>query len=528
MTQKVFYSIISLCIALNGFAGADGPDEARAFAEMRAQVYAAADRTYLGTLAADRLALGKEYTNDGITIAPHRALENPSTTLKVLILSGGGARGIFPILFLIEMERLAGRSVADIFDLVAGSSAGGIIALALTQPSADGRVSARSAASLEEIFIDFVGAVFPPDTFWSMISLFSGCKYPSGPIEARLANLFGASKLSLCRTPTLITAVDAEAHAPRHFRSHRARHDSSCDFHLAAAGRATGAAPLLFTPAQVSSIAEGSRSLFLIDGGVAAKNPSLLAVQEARDLFGRERRMHVVSLGTGLMCEKSRGTYPQSFFGLVDRLMDLLFDSHHSLAETVLRSDPDVIFDLFDMNLPDKLLSTAPSTGNMGALMAAGRAMVDMHRAKLEQLVQRLIAAKPETDFERAKREVSNRAAADAERDAVTSMIGKASGKGIEIGAESAAGEEGVPAPASEPERGCPSASAPYSLDPTVVAAAREMGADTGRSAARQKVAEAMLNKSSSVEDIMDVTGLSKYMVESLRDARLSILHQRI
>ncbi len=58
--------------------------------------------------------------------------------LRVLALDGGGVRGVIPAVVLAEIERVAGRPLVELFDLVAGTSTGGIIALALTVPKPEG------------------------------------------------------------------------------------------------------------------------------------------------------------------------------------------------------------------------------------------------------------------------------------------------------------------------------------------------------------------------------------------------------
>jgi uncharacterized protein len=52
----------------------------------------------------------------------------------VLAIDGGGIRGIIPAMVLAELERRAGRPTADMFDLISGTSTGGIVAIVLTRP----------------------------------------------------------------------------------------------------------------------------------------------------------------------------------------------------------------------------------------------------------------------------------------------------------------------------------------------------------------------------------------------------------
>ena len=51
--------------------------------------------------------------------------------MKVLSIDGGGIRGLIPAVVLAELEGRTGRRIAELFDLVAGTSTGGILAGAL-------------------------------------------------------------------------------------------------------------------------------------------------------------------------------------------------------------------------------------------------------------------------------------------------------------------------------------------------------------------------------------------------------------
>ena len=53
---------------------------------------------------------------------------------KVLAIDGGGVRGIIPAMVLAEIEKQTGKPIAELFDLVVGTSTGGILALGLVAP----------------------------------------------------------------------------------------------------------------------------------------------------------------------------------------------------------------------------------------------------------------------------------------------------------------------------------------------------------------------------------------------------------
>src|ERR1700682_301223 len=79
---------------------------------------------------------------------------------KVLAVDGGGMRGIIPALVLAEIEGRTKRPISDLFDLVAGTSTGGIIALGLVKPGPDGMVE-KSATDIVSIYVQTGTRIFP-------------------------------------------------------------------------------------------------------------------------------------------------------------------------------------------------------------------------------------------------------------------------------------------------------------------------------------------------------------------------------
>ena len=73
-------------------------------------------------------------------------------TIRILSIDGGGIRGIVPAIVLSAIENWTGQPVSKLFDLVAGTSTGGILALGLLKPGSDGRpaYSADDMAALYE------------------------------------------------------------------------------------------------------------------------------------------------------------------------------------------------------------------------------------------------------------------------------------------------------------------------------------------------------------------------------------------
>lgn len=209
--------------------------------------------------------------------------------IRVLSIDGGGIRGIIPSLVLAELERRAGRPAADLFDLVAGTSTGGILALALTQPGPDGR-PAHTAEQLVELYETEGPRIFSRDLLQRIRSV-DGLideKYSAKGLESALQRYLHDTRLPDALTSVLVTAYDTTAREPVLLR----RGD---DLAMRDAARATAAAPTYFEPLPLRM--EG-RERSLIDGGVFATNPAMLAYAEvARTHPGAE--VALLSIGTG-------------------------------------------------------------------------------------------------------------------------------------------------------------------------------------------------------------------------------------
>src|SRR5436305_15011351 len=116
--------------------------------------------------------------------------------VRVLSIDGGGIRGVIPAVVLSEIERRTGRSVPDLFDLVAGTSTGGISALGLTAPGEGGAPRWR-AADLLELYRHEGGHIFSR-SLWQRVRTVDGAlgpRYAVRGLEAALERYFGDVRL---------------------------------------------------------------------------------------------------------------------------------------------------------------------------------------------------------------------------------------------------------------------------------------------------------------------------------------------
>lgn len=214
---------------------------------------------------------------------------------RILCIDGGGILGTFPAAFLAGLEQhLGGRSIGSYFDLIAGTSTGGIIAIALAMGLRASEILELYEKNGPMIFgqghgrvADFVLAKLRACRRFVMY------KHDSDPLRAALENALGSRRIGEARTRLLVPAwnpvrrsvyIYKTAHHPR------LRNDYRC---LAIdAAMATAAAPTYFRH-HITEHAVG-----LSDGGTWANNPTALAVVEAITLLGWPREsLHVLTVG---------------------------------------------------------------------------------------------------------------------------------------------------------------------------------------------------------------------------------------
>lgn len=216
---------------------------------------------------------------------------------RILSIDGGGIKGIFPAAVLagIEERFLGGRSIGLYFDLVAGTSTGGIVALGLG--------AGLTASTVYDLYLEHGAAIFPGnrDSFAGRLKIWlrrarqhAAYAYDREPLQRLLERTFGGKSLrdSVCR-------LNIPAFEGRHSEVYIFKTPHHQDFKLDAresmvtAGLATAAAPTFFRALQ-------NNGYVMIDGGVWANNPAMVAVVDALSCFDLDRhRVTVLSIGCG-------------------------------------------------------------------------------------------------------------------------------------------------------------------------------------------------------------------------------------
>jgi patatin-like phospholipase/acyl hydrolase len=228
--------------------------------------------------------------------------------IRILSFDGGGIRGIIPATIIEYIENRIKQQtgdknavIQDYFDMIAGTSTGGILACFYLHQS---RLPAKDAVWL---YVNDGKKIFNPKggSFLNKILKYVTAKYSSKGIETVLNDTFKDAKLSQAGTYSLITAYDIVNRKSVFFTVPDAKaRPSEKDFHLKDIARATSAAPTYFKPASIKSI--GNDELHhLVDGAMFANNPSLCAIVEARKTKFSQcpeptiKDIYLLSIGTG-------------------------------------------------------------------------------------------------------------------------------------------------------------------------------------------------------------------------------------
>lgn len=216
----------------------------------------------------------------------------------ILPIDGGGIRGLIPAMILAELERRTGKPAAEMFDLIAGTSTGGILALTLTRRLGNSNQPMYAAKDIVQFYLKEGPKIFSRSVFRAIFSL-NGVldeKFSSKQLQESLRRYMESSALSDSLSKVLVSAYDLDSQQPFFFKSHKAVTDKSQNFQAWQAALATASAPSYFVPATITG--GDGKDYHMIDGGVFATNVSMCAYAEARALWPDED-LCVVSLGTG-------------------------------------------------------------------------------------------------------------------------------------------------------------------------------------------------------------------------------------
>lgn len=322
---------------------------------------------------------------------------------KILSIDGGGIRGIIPATVLAEIEHQTGTRSANLFDMVAGTSTGGLIALGVCVDAGDG-TPRYPASDMIELYTQHGPTIFQ-HSLWRDVRTVSGLideKYSHEPLEKLLYDYLGDIPLGAALTKALISCYNIEHRSPFFFKSWR---DESSGVPMRQVARATTAAPTFFEPAAPvrinlddppasppgSTLQRGEFAL--IDGAVFINNPAVSAYAEARRVFPDETDFLVVSLGTGeatdpILYKDAKGWGKAEWaLPILGVVFDAVGDAVNYQMRQILNDDVQQRFFRFQTRLSDAVDAIDDaSPENIAALQREAEQILQSQRASLQQV----------------------------------------------------------------------------------------------------------------------------------------------
>ena len=232
----------------------------------------------------------------------HRHTE--SNEFRILSVDGGGIRGIIPAYWACEIEKRAHKPISHLFNMLAGTSTGGIVAAGLSFPKADGVTPKFAAYELLDVYRHRGNKIFPA-TSWlqekiDIVKSIFGSRYQDTGRKGLFQELVGkdsldqVAKISSALTELVITTANEDCIITTHlFNRFDARYDEYFNDTFVDTLMCTSAAPYYFPSYEIQN--KG----YFVDGGVHVNNPADVAFSEARRYGISVDRISMVSMGTG-------------------------------------------------------------------------------------------------------------------------------------------------------------------------------------------------------------------------------------
>jgi uncharacterized protein len=340
--------------------------------------------------------------------------------IRILSIDGGGIRGILPGTIIAYLETAINkidprgpRKIGDYFDMIAGTSTGGILTTLYLMPGENGKARYGAKDALD-LYLNQGESIFRR-TLLDKVTSGGGifhAKFPSATLETLLEQYCGDTTLSELIKPSLIPAYEMTDRKAVFFTSSDAGEDAIYNFKVRDIARATAAAPTYFEPAHITSLSGQIWSL--IDGGVFANNPTLCAFAEARKTpFSRlfkdaekpdcpsSKEMLIVTIGTGSVKKPYHYQHMRHAgeIGWLEPVIDILMSGNSETVDYQLRQ----IFlslepaDQADYHRLEPGLKEACSEmdvatpENIANLYQAGLTFVSDHAGELQEIARKII-----------------------------------------------------------------------------------------------------------------------------------------
>ncbi len=208
-----------------------------------------------------------------------------SNKFQILSLDGGGIKGLFSAAILARLEEDLNINISDYFDLIVGTSTGGIIALGLGL--------GKKPHEIVRFYVEKGQTIFPESVITSLRQYWRN-KFDVTHLETALKDCFGHKLLGESKKRLVIPSYNIGEDDVYLFKtSHHKRLTRDFKVPMWKVALATSAAPTYFP------IFTGVDHIRLVDGGVWANNPTMIGIAEAVSTLGQSlENIWILSLGT--------------------------------------------------------------------------------------------------------------------------------------------------------------------------------------------------------------------------------------
>jgi hypothetical protein len=249
----------------------------------------------------------------------------------VLALSGGGYRGLYSACILRQLEETLGKPLAQHFDLICGTSAGGLLALGLA--------AEIPAAELQEMFEKEGSKIFGSRNLWRWLTgFFLRAKHSNAGLRAVLTKKFGTKTIGDLRHRVLIPAVNYSTGKGQFFKTpHHPTFENDFALTLVDVALATSAAPVYFPIVRIPN-----RGAF-VDGGLVGNAPGFFGLHEIKTFISDVDRgpvkIRVLSIGTMTNGATMPGAtkLDRGIFQWKASLFDLVISAQESSVDYMLK-----------------------------------------------------------------------------------------------------------------------------------------------------------------------------------------------
>jgi len=204
---------------------------------------------------------------------------------KILSIDGGGIRGIYPASVLAEIEKDLPEPLHKYFDLIAGTSTGGIIALGIGL--------GFRAAQIVDFYEEYGPEIFGGNWLLKLYRHAFKIKYAQENLEKAVKETFGNRLIGESKTRLVIPSMNIQTGEVHIYKTCH-REDFERDYHRPAyeAALATSSA-ITYFPNYINSTND-----ILTDGGLWANNPVLVSLMDAVGILNWNKNdIKVLSLG---------------------------------------------------------------------------------------------------------------------------------------------------------------------------------------------------------------------------------------